>query len=107
MAKELFRAVQTAENQADLRIQEAQKDARELLKVTEAEIVENERKIALEHRAMYQSIMEEKRSAFTAALNSNEATQLSLLAEKLQQARAHLDTAAQRIVERVWSDGNR
>ena len=107
MAKELFRAVQAAENQADLRIQEAQKSARELLKVTETEIVENERKIALEHRAMYQSIMEEKRKAFTAALNSNEATQQELLTQKLQQARAHLGTAALRIVERVWNDGHR
>ena len=107
MAKELFRAVQTAENQADLRIQEAQKTARELLKVTETEIVENERKIALEHRSMYQSIVEEKRAAFTAALNSNETAQQALLTEKLLQARAHLDTAAQRIVERVWNDGNR
>ena len=107
MAKELFRAAQTAENQADQRIQEAQKSARELLKVTETEIVENERKIALEHRAMYQSIMEEKRVVFSAALSSNEAVQQAALAEKLQQARTHLDAAAQRIVERVWNDGNR
>ena len=107
MAKELFRAVQTAENQADQRIQEAQKSARELLKVTETEIVENERKIALEHRAMYQSIMEEKRVVFSAALSSNEAVQQAALAEKLQQARTHLDASAQRIEERVWTDGNR
>lgn len=107
MAKELFRAVQAAEEKADLLVQEAQRAARELLKATEADVTGTEREIALEHRALYQSILEEKRASMQAAIDSNLPTEKRLLEQSLAAARARLDTAATQIVERIWNDGNR
>ena len=107
MARELFQAVQAAESNADLLIQEAQKSARELLKATEAEITENERKAALEHRAASQRIVDEKRESVRARLAASHPETLRKQEESLAQARGRLDGVAKRIAERVWSDGNR
>lgn len=107
MAKELFRAVQAAEEKADLLVQEAQRTARELLKATEAEVTDAEREIALEHRALYQSIIEEKRASMQAAIASNLPAEKHMLEQSLAEARARLDMAAAQIVERIWNDGNR
>ncbi|NLI20349.1 MAG: hypothetical protein GX418_02190 [Clostridiales bacterium] len=107
MARELFQAVQAAESNADLLIQEAQKSARELLKATEAEITENERKAALEQRAATQRMLDEKRESVRARLAASHPETLRKQEESLAQARARLDGAAKRIAERVWNDGNR
>ncbi len=107
MAKELFRAVQAAEEKADLLVQEAQRTARELLKATEAEVTDAEREMALEHRALYQSIIEEKRASMQAAIASNLPAEKHMLEQSLAEARARLDMAAAQIVERIWNDGNR
>ena len=63
MATELFESVRAAEDKAEGILAEAQREARELIKETEAACVEGERKMAREHRALYQSILEEKRAA--------------------------------------------
>lgn len=106
MAKELFRAVQTAEEKADLIIQEAQHGARELLKATEAEITANERKITLEHRAMYQSILEEKRASVESMIAQNEPNVRQQQQEELAGAKKMLEPVAKRIFERVWHNGD-
>ena len=107
MAKELFRAVQTAEEKAELILQEAQRNVRELLKTTEAEVAQQEHATALENRAMYQSILEERRLAIVAQ-TAERATQVRQTQQaSLHQAREQLDTAARHIAERVWTDGNR
>ena len=107
MAREVFQAVQTAEDRADQLIQDAQREARELLKTTEAEITENERKMAQEHRAMYQSKLDERRKQVTERLASKHAAVEAAQEQGLAQARARLDQATQLIFERVWNDGNR
>ena len=106
MAKELFRAVQTAEEKADLIIQEAQHGARELIKATEAEIIANERKITLEHRALYQSIMEEKRASVESMIAQSAPDTRQKQDDALSGAKKRLNQVAQRIFERVWHDGN-
>ena len=107
MAKELFRAVQTAEEKADLVLLEAQRAARELLKTAEAEITEHERAIALEHRAMYQSVMEEKRQSVLAKLAHDAPKAEREQDESLATAKSRLDAAAKLVFERVWNDGHR
>lgn len=107
MAKELFRAVQAAEEKADLQVQEAQRAARELLKATEADVTHSEREISLEHRALYQSILEEKRASMQAAIDESLPTAQEQARQSLGAARAKLNTAAAQIVERIWNDGNR
>ncbi len=107
MARELFQAVQTAEEKADQLIQEAQKDARELIKNTQEQIAANERAVALEHRAMYQSILEEKRESVAAQIAAGRPQAEQAQEAVLQSARAKLSDAAQAIVERVWNDGDR
>ncbi|MCE5342345.1 MAG: hypothetical protein LLF96_01975 [Eubacteriales bacterium] len=107
MARELFQAVQTAEEKAELRIQEAQKEAREMIKAAQAKIVANERAVTLEHRAMYQSILEEKRKSVAAQIASERPAVEKAQEEILKSARIKLSDAAQAIVERVWDDGDR
>ena len=106
MAKELFRAVQSAEEKADQMIQEAQHGARELIKATEAEITAGERKITLEHRALYQSILAEKRASMEAMIAISAQTLQKKQDAELSGARARLNAVAQQIFERVWHDGN-
>ena len=106
MAQEVFQAVQTAENKAEQLLQEAQRSARELLKATEAEITGNERDIALEHRAMYQSILDERREHVRERLAAEHPSVSALQDASLMQACGRLDQVAQRIFEGVWNDGN-
>ena len=107
MAKELFRAVQAAEENADLILQEAQHSARELVKAAEAEITQHERGISLEHRALYQSIMEERRKSVEARIQAEAPRVQKEQEQGLAAARGRLDTVARRIFERVLSDGDR
>ena len=107
MARELFRAVQAAEENADLILQEAQRNAREKVKTAETEITAYERDIALEHRALYQSILEERRRAVQARIESEAPQVEQQQQQSLTAARSRLDMAAERIFERVWNDGDR
>ncbi|MEG2252330.1 MAG: hypothetical protein RSC98_04745 [Clostridia bacterium] len=96
MATELFQAVKTAEAKAEV-----------ILKETETVCVDSERAMAREHRALYQSILEEKRVATQRMLDSNAAQKLQEMDERMRGARARLPMAVQHIAERVMSDGNR
>lgn len=107
MAKELFRAVQTAEEKAEIILQDAQNEARELLKTVEADIAANERDMALKHRAMFQQAMDEKRRSISERIAANAPQVKASQAESLSQAKERLAEAAAHIVERVWDDGNR
>lgn len=107
MSKELFRAVQAAEESADLILQEAQRGARELVKAAEAEITGHERGISLEHRALYQSIMEERRKSVEARIQADAPHVQHAQEQSLAAARERLMPVARRIFERVLSDGDR
>ena len=107
MARELFKAVQNAEEQAEQLIQEAQRKARELLKTTEGETTERERKIAMELRVMYQTILDNKRAEFEQTMLERKPAIVAAQLESLAQVRNRLGSVAQQIFERVWNDGNR
>ena len=107
MAQEVFEAVQAAENMADHLLQDAQQRARELIKQTEAEITAQERGITLEHRALYQSILDQKRVSVQDQLAAGREAVLRRQEADLAQARGRLAQASQLVFERVWNDGNR
>ncbi|MDD3921851.1 MAG: hypothetical protein PHO41_11860 [Eubacteriales bacterium] len=107
MAVELFQAVHTAEEAADQIVQDAQHQARELIKDTEAEIKAGERKAALEHRAQHQKILDDKRQAVEERLEAAHPQVLKDQQKSLDAARAKLEEASQMIFERIWNDGDR
>jgi len=107
VAKELFRAVQTAEEKADRLVQEAQHQARELLKTTEADIAQSERGMELEQRGVYQSVLDEKRKSVAEQIQAKAADVEKQQNAVLEAARAHMAEAAKQIAERVWNDGHR
>jgi vacuolar-type H+-ATPase subunit H len=107
MSQELYQAVHNAEEAADRIVQEAQQQARDLIKETEAEIKAGERKAALAQRAKYQSILEEKRQAVEKQIEDRRPQADKAQRERLDAARAKLEQAAQMIFERIWNDGDR
>ncbi len=107
MAKELFEAIQSAEESAEAVLREAQHQARDVLKEAETVCVENERAMAHEHRVLYQSILEEKKATVNERIKQQHAEKQKQQDAFVDQARAQLDAAAQIIFERVVSDGNR
>ena len=107
MATELFEAVRAAEEKAEGLVLEAQREARELLKETETYCVDSERRMAREHRALYQSILEEKRAAMRQTRDEEAGRERRRIDGQMLRARERLPMAVRRIVERVMTDGNR
>ncbi len=107
MSQELFQAVHTAEENADRIVQDAQHQARELIKAAEAEIKTEDRKASLAQRTRYQSIIEERRKAFEANMPAMRMQVEEDQRKTLDAARAKLDQVSQMIFERIWNDGNR
>ncbi|MEG1676544.1 MAG: hypothetical protein RR379_02655 [Clostridia bacterium] len=107
MSKELFEAVHEAEAMAECTLLDAGREAREMVKNAEAACVENERSMAREHRALYQSILEEKRVAMQDTLDEEAAKEMKKIESQMQKVRERLPQAAKRIAERVMCDGNR
>ncbi len=107
MAREVFQAVQAAENKADQLIQEAQRSARDVLKTAEAAVTAQERESAMEHRTLYQNLLKQKQTAVEAQLAARHTETLSQQENVLHEAESRLETAAHLVFERVWNDGNR
>ena len=107
MSQELFQAVHTAEEHAEQTVQDAQHQARELIKVAEAEIKAEERKAALAQRTQYQNLIEQRRQAVEKRIGDTRPQTKKKQQESLNTARAKLDQVSQMIFERIWNDGNR
>lgn len=107
MAKELFEAIKAAEESAERSTQDAGRQAREMLKEVEAACLDSERKTAQEHRALHQSILEEKRIRVQQEIEAGHTEKAAQQDAMMMEARQKLDMAAQTIFERVMSDGNR
>ena len=107
MSLELLNSIQEAEARADAERNDAQREAREIIKGVDDACLENERRAAVEHRALFQAVLEEKKKQVELKL-----AQLALGKEKAREemvnaARQHLAGAADFIAERVLSDGHR
>lgn len=107
LSLELLKSIQEAEAQAESERTNAQREAREILKGVTDACTENERRAAVEHRALFQSIQDEKKIQVEKTL-----AQLNLAKEKTRNEMMHaaqqrLSMAADKIAERILSDGNR
>ncbi len=107
LSLELLKSIQEAEARAEAERTNAQREAREIIKGVTDACTENERHAAVEHRALFQSMMDEKKTQVELALRQLAAGQEQARNEMMRAARQRLSEAADRIVERVLSDGNR
>lgn len=107
MTDDLFAAVRGAEEKAEKVVSLAQQAMRDKIKETEAACVEKERASARAERALYQSLLEEKRTETQKALDERAKAELSAIEAQMAQARAKLPEAVKFIAERVMNDGNR
>ncbi len=107
LAKELFEAVKSAEESADIVLQDAQRKARDIVKEAETACLEKERALAYEHRQQYQSTLEQKRLQVQAAIENGRAERQARQDAQMEAARKNLAPVAQSIVERVMQNGNR
>ena len=107
LSLELLKSIQEAEAQAEAERTNAQREAREMIKGVADACTENERRAAVEHRALFQSILDEKKSQVEKKLVLLAADKEQARNEMMRTAQQRLSMAADRIAERILSDGNR
>ncbi len=107
MSLELLQGIQEAETKADQERGDAQREAREIVKGVTDACLENERRAAVEHRALFQSMLEEKRTQVEQQLAGLAEDKIKAREEMMAGARQHLSDAADFIAKRVLSDGHR
>ncbi len=107
LSLELLKSVQEAESRAETERTNAQREAREILKGVTDACTENERRAAVEHRALFQSMLEEKKTQVELQLKQLAKGQEQSREAMMSAANKRLSAAADRIVKRVLNDGNR
>ncbi len=107
LSLELLKSIQEAEARAEAERANAQREAREIIKGVTDACTENERRAAVEHRALLQSILDEKKTQVELELKQLAAGQEQARNEMMDASQQRLFEAADRIVKRVLSDGNR
>ena len=107
MSLELLKSIQEAEARAEAERTDAQREAREIIKGVTDACTENERHAAVEHRALFQSILDEKKTQVELELKRLAADQEQVRNEMMNASQQRLSEAVDRIVKRVLNDGNR
>lgn len=106
MSLEILQSIEQAEAKADGMRAEAQKQAREILKSVEAACLAQERAAAIEHRALYQQLMEQDRVRVTGELAKKSQGYATERAALCKAAEARLEQAATQIFERIVRHGH-
>jgi hypothetical protein len=107
MSLELLKSIQEAEAQAEAERTSAQREAREIIKGVADACTENERRAAVEHRALFQSIQDDKKTQVELKLLQLASVKEQARNEMMRASQQRLLKSADRIVERILSDGNR
>lgn len=107
LSLELLKSIQEAEARAEAERTNAQREAREIIKGVTDACTENERRAAVEHRALFQSILEEKKTQVELRLKQLAVVKEQARDEMMRAAQQRLSAAADRIVKKVLNDGNR
>lgn len=102
-----MKGIQQAEAQADEIRQNAQREARDVIKAVEAAVAQQERAAAIENRAQYAQAMEDKKREVERQLTKQRASMSKEREALCQQARTRLPEAVSAIYERVLQHGNR
>ncbi len=101
MALEILNNILEAEKLAAQTVSEAEHSASEAVKNAETAVREQERQSAVQNRALYQQLIEEKRSQIAQVLDAQMINRRQLTQTKVQQAEDKLDQAVSMIVDEV------
>lgn len=106
MSLEILQSIEQAEGQAEQVRSEAQREARDMLKGVEAACVARERAAAIDHRGLYQQLMEQNRLRVAETLAKQSQELARERAALCKAAEARLDQAATQIFERIVRHGH-
>lgn len=106
LSLEVLQSIEGAEAKAEQIRAKAQREARDMLKSVEAACVAQERTAAIEHRALYQQLMEENRVKVEAELAQKSQALAKDRQALCRQAETRLDQAAALIFERIVQHGH-
>ena len=106
MSLEILQSIEQAESQAEQVRGDAQREARDMLKSVEAACVARERAAAIDHRGLYQQLMEQNRVSVEGELAKKSQTLAKERAALCKDAEARLDQAATQIFERIVRHGH-
>ncbi len=106
LSLEVLSQIREAEEKAENIRQDAQREAREIIKSVESACASAERSAAVDHRGMYQQMMEGKRQEVMLHLKENREAADAKVSSEMKQAEKRLDQAASLIFERVVKHGN-
>ena len=107
MALELLKNIQSAEESAEARRADAQREGREILKSTEEACTAAERVASAELRAQYQRLLEKRQGEVRRTIEGAAGDKAAAREALCRQAEGNLDKAATYIFERVVNDGHR
>lgn len=106
MSLEILQSIEQAEAKAEELRADAQKQAREIVKSVEAACLAQERAAAVEHRALYQQLMEQDRQRVAEELARKSERYAAERAKLCKAAEARLEQAATQIFERIVRHGH-
>lgn len=104
---EVLKDIEKAEARAENILAEAQRESREMVKAAEEASLAQSLSAAQEHRALAQRILEDAQATVRKRIDALNEADARSREQVCGQARKKLDAAAQRIFERIVSDGNR
>ena len=107
MSLEVLKDIEKAEARAENILAEAQRESREMVKAAEEASLAQSLSAAQEHRALAQRILEDAQATVRKRIDALNEADARSREQVCGQARKQLDAAAQRIFERIVSDGNR
>ena len=106
MAFDVLSIIKTEEQKASELLHEAQQAANDMIKNAETKAIEDERKAAVDNRALFQQIMDERKTQVEAQLKEQQAQKREALMTQVNEAKARVADAAQYIISEVVN-GNR
>lgn len=107
MALKLLDEIRQAEENADKMVKNAQREARDIIKAAQEDILTQERRANVEIREEYQAVIAKKRRAVEEDIRLHANEKRRAIRDITQMAEGRLDKAADAIFERVLSNGDR
>lgn len=106
MSLQLLQCIEAAEAKAEQMRQEAQRQARDMLKSVEEACVTQEREAVLRHRELIRHALEKAQAETTSHLQKESATYALSREKAIAAAKRKLPDAVQFIYERIVKNGN-
>ena len=101
MAFDVLNIIKIEEQKASELLQEAQQAANDMIKNAETKAIEDERKAAVDNRALFQQILDERKTQVEAQLKEQQAQKREALMTQVNEAKARVADAAQYIISEV------